>query len=701
MSENYPPTVALVRMAVERVAADPDEEQRYLELNFALDRAVERNLRYRELLSLFERGALAAEPEAAWAWDLAAGLGANLTGDTAIAIHWLDQAGKDLEVAGRTGTPASSFLYGELARAYYHQGDHAAGAAAANRALQLARSANSRLAEAYGHHYLGLISLRQRDFPYSLRHLTAAVDLFERMHQRHGRARVQDSLATLDMEQGRYEAALERLQGSLSVKEELRDLRGQALTCGNLAQLYTALGDYPEAMHYLDRVRDLTARVGDERNATHAHMQLGRLHLRHANPILAREELRAALELAQERRDHRLEAHVSFSLAEAERQLGNRDAALAAIQHASDYFVTSDDAVMRCQAALRAALLHGFDLNAPEIQGPVTQLRELNVPTPLAESLFEIATFFRGQGRVQEVATLYAEALDAADPPHAHQMAALMRSRADSVEGRAWVDAMLTVKEHKDQLERAYAELRHAESLRDALTQMIVHDLKNPLSAITPWLETIQAGGLDECETKECLQTAINECDYLLRMIDDLNDVGKMQHEGRLELTREPVDLPEMLADVARRLEGRARDSGMRICQAEMPPLPALTGDRHKLRRVLENLVANAVKYGRPAPESGLPPEVWIEARAEPPSAEGERPSVRVQVRDFGSGIPTAEADRVFEPYYQAETGRKRKAGVGLGLAFCRMVVEAHGGTIWTEPNAEGGSVFSFRLPAE
>jgi signal transduction histidine kinase len=70
-----------------------------------------------------------------------------------------------------------------------------------------------------------------------------------------------------------------------------------------------------------------------------------------------------------------------------------------------------------------------------------------------------------------------------------------------------------------------------------------------------------------------------------------------------------------------------------------------------------------------------------------------------VEVRDFGPGVPLAEADRVFEPYYQAEAGRKRKAGVGLGLAFCRMVVSAHGGSTWVEPNPEGGSIFAFRLP--
>ena len=137
----------------------------------------------------------------------------------------------------------------------------------------------------------------------------------------------------------------------------------------------------------------------------------------------------------------------------------------------------------------------------------------------------------------------------------------------------------------------------------------------------------------------------------------------------------------------------------MRIRVEEAPALPPVEGDATKVRRVLENLTANALKYGRPPEGSGRPLEVRLSLHHEPGSPETGPGAIRVEVRDFGEGIPLAEADRVFEPYYQAEAGRKRKAGVGLGLAFSRMVVEAHGGTIWTQPNPDGGSIFAFRLP--
>lgn len=699
MDPTYPQTALLVRLAVERVAADPADEQRYLELHFALDRAVERNLRYRELLALFAEGAMSAAPEVSWAWRLAAGLGANLMGDSAAAIRWLHDAEQELARDGRLNTAAAAFVFGELARAEYHYGEHVAGLEAANRALQLARSANSPLAEAYAHHYLGLISLRQRDFEYARRHITQALNLFEWMNQRQGRARVLDSMASLYIEQGQYESARRLLEESLIVKEELRDLRGQALTCGNLAQIFIAHGDYPRAMEYLDRTRALVSRVGDERNATLLRVRLGELHLRHRNPERASDELEGARALALERHDARLEAHACFALAEARGQLEDRAGALEAAQKAYDYFASSDDSVMRDRAALRQALIAGEDLSAPAVQEPLERLRALEAGAPLAEALFETATSFRNRGRAQEVIALYAEALDVAEPVLADQFAAIMRQRAESAEARAWVDAMLMVKRHKDRLEDAYERLRRAETLRESLTQMIVHDLKNPLTAVLPWLETIQGGGLTQEEVEEALQTVIDECGYLLRMIEDLNDVGKSQVGNGIELVCEPVQLTELLQVVAERLSGRARESGISIQVAPLPDLPAIQADREKLRRVVENLIANGIKYGRPPEGSQLPAEVVVRAAIEPPGPGRGYETVRVEVCDHGIGIPLAEADRVFEAYYQAEAGRKRKAGVGLGLAFCRMVIEAHGGSIWTQPNPEGGSVFLFRLP--
>ncbi|MBM3457116.1 MAG: hypothetical protein FJX77_01075 [Armatimonadetes bacterium] len=704
MREQDAQTTALVRLAVHRFAGSPEDEQRYLELNFALDRAVERSLRYQDLAELFEEAASAAPAGESWAWRLAAGLAANLRGDSPAAVRCLEQAWSVLQRMGHASTAAASFLHSEMARAHYHEGHYGPGVESATRGLQLARAANSPLAEAYAHQYLGIISIRQRELAYGLRHLTAARALFERMNQRHGRARVLDGLAYLELEQGHYPAAREYLDQSLQIKESLRDLRGQALTSLNLARLFTVTGEYPGALRCLERARDLSVRVGDERNATLIRIQLGELHVRHGRPVQGREELLIARAMARQRDDQRLEAFACFTLAEAERQCGSAEGAREAITLACSYFPHSDDVVMRERSCLRRAMLEGEEMASEAVQQPLGRLRELEVGAPLADALFEVAGFLRERGDVQMLPSLHAEALDVAEPVQAEQLAALIRSQAESREGRAWVDAMLTVKRQKDRLEEAYRELRRAEQLREALVQMIVHDLKNPLAGITPWLYMAKEGDLSREETDEYLQTAIDECDYLLRLIEDMNDVGKVQHTGALELDRTPVAIRELVADVQRRLQGRAQDNGMTICvddPLEEEELPLVPADRNKLRRVLENLVANAVKYGKPPEESHAPPEIRLAAVQEQGPGDGASHAIRVEVRDNGPGIPPAEAERVFEAYYQAEAGRKRKAGVGLGLAFARMVIEAHGGAIWTAPNPHGGTIFAFRLPLD
>ena len=696
------PTDLLVRLAVSRVASAPEDEQRYLELNFALDRAVERELRYRELLAMLTEGANRASPEDVWAWRLAAGLAANLMGDSLGAVRWLHLAREAVEGSGPRQSAADAYLQGELARAHYHLGQFQAGVEAVGAALQLARSARSLLSEAFAHHYLGLISTAQRDFPYARRHLNAALGMFERMQQRHGRARVQDGLASLEMDVGHYDVALELLEESLAVKKALRDLRGQAISWGNLARLHAAQGNYEAALLALERQQELAGRVGDERAATNVRIRRGELHLRHEHAALALTELREARSLAVARGDRRLEAHACFDLAEAAHRLGDLPAAREAIATACRYFPTSDEPLLRARADLRSALLDAAPFAAPELQKPLDRLRALEDPSALAEALLEIATALHDRHDPHPVTTLYAEAIDVAEPTHAAQIAEVIRARADSEEARAWVDTMLVIKAQKDRLEAALTELRRSEQLRDSLMQMIVHDLKNPITAITPWLYTLQSGLLEPPEADECLQQAIDECDTLLRMIDDLNDVGKMQLGGATELTLEALCLAELLEDVARRLQARAQEVGLRLLVEDHPPLPQVRADKAKLRRVLENLVTNAIKYGRPPDgPDGMKRAavVRLSVALEPPIAEGDLPALRVEIRDSGAGIPAAESERVFEAYYQAEAGRKRKAGVGLGLSFSRMVIEAHGGAIWTQPNPTGGTIFAFRLP--
>jgi two-component system, chemotaxis family, sensor kinase Cph1 len=147
------------------------------------------------------------------------------------------------------------------------------------------------------------------------------------------------------------------------------------------------------------------------------------------------------------------------------------------------------------------------------------------------------------------------------------------------------------------------------------------------------------------------------------------------------ELTVERVELGGLMADVAQDLRGRLESAGATLAIGE---LPEVQGDARQLRRVLQNLLANAVKFRGEAP-------LRVAVSALRDSQEWV-----VTVRDNGRGVEPDQASRIFAMFSRAAN---EIDGVGIGLAVCRRIVEAHGGRIWVEPADGGGSAFRFTLP--
>jgi signal transduction histidine kinase len=156
---------------------------------------------------------------------------------------------------------------------------------------------------------------------------------------------------------------------------------------------------------------------------------------------------------------------------------------------------------------------------------------------------------------------------------------------------------------------------------------------------------------------------------------------GVLTYARAGELKREPVALGRIMAEVVDDLRPRLEEAGATL---EVGELPEVDGDARQLRRVLQNLVANAVKF-----RSDAPPHVQVSARY------GSEAWV-VTVRDNGIGVDPDHASRIFAMFARVNG---ESDGTGVGLAVCRRVVEAHGGRIWVEPAEGGGSAFRFTLP--
>ncbi|MFQ5808607.1 MAG: ATP-binding protein, partial [Armatimonadota bacterium] len=230
---------------------------------------------------------------------------------------------------------------------------------------------------------------------------------------------------------------------------------------------------------------------------------------------------------------------------------------------------------------------------------------------------------------------------------------------------------------------------RELEEARDHLTTMIVHDMRTPLTAIIGTLRNLHAGALGALDDmgKQLVDLSLRNAKRLLGMVDDMLDTSKMEI-GAMALNREPVQLRSILDVALEQVHYVAEDRDIELA-ADLPPdLPALYADRDRIDRVLVNLLGNAIKF---SPHGGT---VTVSAS----NANGDA-EVLVAVADTGSGIPEDYRDRVFERFVQVESREaRRRMSVGLGLAFCKMAVEAHGGRIWVESKAGEGSTFSFTL---
>jgi signal transduction histidine kinase len=253
---------------------------------------------------------------------------------------------------------------------------------------------------------------------------------------------------------------------------------------------------------------------------------------------------------------------------------------------------------------------------------------------------------------------------------------------------RARVRSILRLKTLQQRLQERNHELRRAMQLREDLTQTIVHDFKNPLSVVMGCADMIawQAEEEELGSIKDLADDIVNASIRLKAFTDNLLHVARMEGDSlRPRLSIFPI--AEVGLSICTDIGRLARRHGLELTCTMSPEL-RVHADRDWIYRVLQNLVDNAIKY---APQSSV---VSLTARP-----HGER-QVLVEVADQGPGIPAEHRSHIFEKFAQLKGSERR--GSGLGLTFCRMVIEAHGGWIRVEdvPGGGKGAVFAFTLPA-
>lgn len=254
----------------------------------------------------------------------------------------------------------------------------------------------------------------------------------------------------------------------------------------------------------------------------------------------------------------------------------------------------------------------------------------------------------------------------------------------------ARVRSLLKLKAATDALEDSLRKLRELEKVRDDLMKMIVHDLKTPLTSVLATLEMLSDGDFGQVTIpqKAAIGDAETKSEDLLALIDDILEVARIE-EANISLSLAPIAPGALLAELVHEWGHRFQQEQSTAAVSVADDAPVFTADRNLIKRVFSNLIQNAVTH------SSHPIHLELGARR---AGQG----VLFTVSDNGPGIPAEYHEVIFRKFGQVEMPRSpRTRSSGLGLTFCKLVVERHGGRIWVKSTEGKGSSFYIELPSD
>jgi len=249
------------------------------------------------------------------------------------------------------------------------------------------------------------------------------------------------------------------------------------------------------------------------------------------------------------------------------------------------------------------------------------------------------------------------------------------------------VRLLAETRRHAEELAAALARLEELDRLKDEFVQNVSHELRSPIALIQGYADLLAAGDLGELSQAQ--RGAVDIICRRTRMLSDLvKDITLILMAEARPLDREPLALEELVQAAVTDFGVIADGAGLTLRAEIEPGLPPVNGAPLYLRRVLDNLIGNAIKF---TPAQGV---ITVRLRR-------QDHNVVLEVADTGIGIPVEEQERIFDRFYQIDSSsRRRYGGIGLGLALVKEIVEAHGGTVRLHSEKGQGSTFIVVLPA-
>ncbi|MDW3193705.1 MAG: tetratricopeptide repeat protein [Cytophagales bacterium] len=581
--------------------------------------------------------------------------------------------------------------YSNIGQVYDMMGDPDKASEFFSKAMNINRSFDNELGMATQLNNIGGIYQRQGDLPRALEHYQKSLDILE-AYQSYSRIfYVYGSVGMIYMRQKKYELAMEYFQKGIKLGIEQNNREALAVGYGHVAELLSEQGHYRESTNYYLKALALTESQGQLSKINTLFDDIGDNYLKLDMYDSAKYYFQEALKVGKQHQLTRVLAPASLGLATV--YLHQRDLTRSK-QHAREALKNAEAQMNRQRISDAAKILSDIAYQEGDFKNAFSyhKLYSEQKDSILNENSIQKLTELRMQyefDREKKEIDLEQQQKELAFNDELERQKAIQYATIGGgilfiilavIFYRSYRRKRLDnarIQEQADQLAFSNEQLQELSSFKEGLTHMIAHDMKNSLNVIL---------GLSENESEEKMKQIHQSGGQLLSLVLNMLDIQKFE-EAQIHLNPSKQSIQKLISEAILQVELLAYSEGLTI-ERELDDAPLVHCNESLIVRVLVNLLTNAIKYSRGQSSIKIT------------SSQNSTDTLTISIIDYGSGIHEDDLPHVFDKFWQTKAKQSGQVtSTGLGLTFCKLAIEAHGGNIHVASNYGQGSTFTFTLP--
>ncbi len=556
-------------------------------------------------------------------------------------------------------------------------------------ALALSRRSGDRAGEARALRSLGFCNSRRGNYRQAIRCFSDARAIYEELSDSEGVAKCINCLGTEHYRLGDYDQSLAFFLQALKEYEDRKDAKGVSGVHTNIGVIHEKLGEFEKALTYYDTALAVMEKHVSDREAAATLTNIGNVYTSTRSFEKALDCHFRALALKEKLANPALVADSLLNIGELYCKKGDYERALEYGHKALKIAEEINEPETLCYVLHNLGVAHKhlghFDKAIARLEKSLRIARDLKAKYPQQENYRRLSEVHAERGDYKRALEYHMQSTQVErrlinEEKNKTISELQVRYETDRKDHEAEVYRLKTVA-----LEKARKSADAANVAKSAFLANISHEIRTPMSGVITMADLMLETGMTE-EQHEYLTIIKNSSNTLLRILNDLHDFSKIE-AGKLELVSRPVILRDCLADTLSSFRLHAARKGVELMFHVCADVPrAAIGDPDRMRQIMSNLVANAIKFT----ERG---EVVVRLEMEA-EREGEV-CLHYSVTDTGIGIPKKKLKDIFDPFAQIDSSKRRAyAGTGLGLAIASQLVELMGGRIWVDSEVGSGSAF-------